>query len=384
MKDFIIVVKNGPDINLTLAGIMFDKFGSKLKQNIIICDTWVEGFEEAKLTQFKSALFINSGTIITDWLKFANTLSEYPHQGLIAHLIWPLDQHLYLDQQCWFMQLDKFDVDDFTATVVSHPALQRSKQNLHDDYTPLWVKPDTSNTIEYAVDGFGQGLIAKQLCQNSGIVNWNNTVRDVKYFRYSNTDKNILDKFSNYIQLAETQLWVLNNEKIATTNNTNLLMPGSGLGWMLNIIQESVQEIQIVDISRTQIKFCQQLWSTWDGNDYGSFAWHFIGQNQLTHYELDRADLSPLERLHLKNKSKFIKHVNDYFADTMPDNFVELWNHARHSKKVNLINDNLVTWALNNDTQQFDSIWCSNILDYKWTLLHTTADEFNRFKTKIT
>ena len=381
MKDFIIVVKNGLDLNLTLAGIMFDKFGTKLKQEIIICNTWIEGFEKAKLGQYKSALFVNSGTVITDWTKFAETLSAYPHQGLVAHLIWHPDQTLHLDQQCWFMDLDKFDVNDFTAIVVEHPVPQRSKQNLHDDYTPLWVKPDNSTTVKYAVNGFGQGLIARQLQQNCGIVNWNTAVRDIKHFKYQ--DSNILDKFSDYIRLAETQLWVLNNEPITATTNTNLLMPGSGLGWILNIIQESVKQIQIVDISRTQINFCQHLWTTWDGIDYGSVAWQFIEQHQLTHYELDQANLSPIERLQLRAKSKFVKHVNDYFINIMPGDFVELWNHARHRKIVNFTNNNLVTWTLNNDIQQFDSIWCSNILDYKWTLLHTTAIEVDQFKTKI-
>jgi hypothetical protein len=383
MKDFIIVVKKGPDLNLTLASVMFDKFGAKLKHKIVVCDNWIQGFETAKSTQFKSALFVDSGTIITDWGKFADILSRYPHQGLVAHLIWPPGQSLCLDQQCWFMELDKFNLDDFTATSVSHPLPIRSEQNLHDDYTPLWVKADTANTTEYTVNGFGQGLIAKQLQQYRGIVNWNNAIRDIKFFKYPNQSSNLLDKFLDYIQLAETQLWVLNNETITATINSNLLMPGSGLGWILNIIQESVQAIQIVDISRTQIKFCQELWTKWDGNDYGKFAWQFIEQHQLAHYELDRADLSPLERLQLKSKSKFIKHVNEYFAGIMPDNFVELWNHAQHTKALNLTNDNLVTWTLNNDIQQFDSIWCSNILDYKWTLLHTTADEFDQFKNKI-
>jgi hypothetical protein len=382
MKDFIIVVKNGPDLNLTLAGIMFDKLGTKLKQNIIVCDTWVEGFEKAKLSQFKSALFVDSGTVITDWTKFAEILLSYPHHGLVAHLIWHPGQNLCLDQQCWFMDLDKFDSNDFTAILVEHPAPQRSKQNIHDNYTPLWVTPDNSTTVEYTVDGFGQGLVARQLGQNLGIVNWNNAIRDIKHFKYQSS--NILDKFSDYIHLAETQLWVLNNETITATTNTNLLMPGSGLGWMLNIIQPSVKQIQIVDISRTQIEFCHKLWTTWDGNDYGNFAWQFIEQNQLTHYELDRANLSPIERLQLKARSKFVKHVNDYFSDIMPDNFVELWTRAQQTKTVNITNNNLVTWALNNDTQQFDSIWCSNILDYKWTLLHTTADQCNQFKTKIT
>jgi hypothetical protein len=42
---------------------------------------------------------------------------------------------LYLDDQCWFMNINKFEVDDFTVTKVNHPLPIRSDQNLHDDYT---------------------------------------------------------------------------------------------------------------------------------------------------------------------------------------------------------------------------------------------------------
>ncbi len=32
---------------------------------------------------------------------------------------------------------------------------------------------------------------------------------------------------------------------------------------------------------------------------------------------------------------------------------------------------------------KYDDIWCSNILNYKWTLLHTTVEEYENFQRKI-
>ena len=63
--------------------------------------------------------------------------------------------------------------------------------------------------------------------------------------------------------------------------------------------------------------------------------------------------------------------------------FVDVWNQAKRNKVVNFCNDNLITWVLDNDTDKYDSIWCSNILDYKWTLLHTTVEEYNNFQAKV-
>ena len=104
-----VIIKDGPDLNQTLAGIRFNKFGAPTNQIISICDDWVSGYRWAKQQDYKQALFVNSGTVITDWDSWYKLIDTYPHRGLIAHLIWRPNQLLYLDEQCWFMDIDKFD-----------------------------------------------------------------------------------------------------------------------------------------------------------------------------------------------------------------------------------------------------------------------------------
>ena len=204
-----VIVKRGPDLNQTLSGIQFDKFGNSTQQEIHICDNWIDGFQWAKEKQYTQALFVNNGTIITDWREFQNLVNNYPHSGLIAHLIWHPGQHLYINDQCWFMNIQNFEPADFSSTHVRHPLPLRSEKNLHNDYTPLWVKPSADQTIEYHVTDFGQGLVARQLMNNCSLVNWNNTARDLKFFLY----KTPLDltQFCDYKNIAENQLWVFNN-----------------------------------------------------------------------------------------------------------------------------------------------------------------------------
>lgn len=382
-KTYAIVIRKGKNFNLTLAGILFDKFGTKIEHDIVVCEDWITGFQTVKNKQYQCALFVDSGTVITDWNKFAELLANYPHQGLVAHLIWHQDKNLRLDQQCWYMELDSFELDDLLPSRVQHPMPLRSQKNIHDDYTPLWVRPDPSTEVEYEVDGFGQGLIAKQLASLRSIVNWNHTFRDFKFFCYADQQLDMLDKFKDYIKLSENQFWVLNNEPIVPVNQTKLLMPGSGLAWVLNMIQPVVSQIQIVDISSTQIEFCHKLWHEWNGSDYGSFCWHFIKHKQLVNYELDRANLSPIQRLKLNSKSAFVDYVNRYFDSVMPADFPEQWNSARNSKQLFLTQDNIVTWTLQNDIEQYDAIWLSNILDYKWTMLHSTMEQCNQLRKKL-
>lgn len=375
-----VIIKDGPDLNQTLAGIKFNKFGAPTNQPIFICNDWVLGYQWAKEQNYKQALFVNSGTVIVDWEAWQKLINTYPHNGLIAHLIWHPGQSLYLDEQCWFMDIDKFNDSDFNASAVTYPEPIRSNKNLHDEYTPLWVRPGNT-TVSHGVTDFGQGLVSAQLNNGLPIVNFNNAARDLKFFLY-NKDS-YLDKFDDYKQLAENQLWVFNNEPIVLVKKEKLLTPGSGLSWMLNIVEPLTRSVQIVDISGCQIKFCQELWQLWNGENYGQFVWDFIEQNNIKRYQLDNPNLTQLDYLKLKNKSRFIEYVNTTFNNLVDNSFALAWQQAKLSKTVTFIHGDLINWVIDNNTTTFDNIWCSNILDYKWTLLHTTKDDYLKFQEKI-
>jgi hypothetical protein len=376
-----IIIKRGPNLNQTLSGIKFDKFGHKLQQQIHVCDDWRSGFEWAQQHHHTQALFVNSGTIITDWQEFKRLIDSYPHSGLIAHLMWHPTQQLYLDDQCWFMDIPAFEPEDFSVTHVAHPFPVRSDQNLHDDYTPLWIKPNPNQNIQYTVTNFGQGLVCRQLLNQRPIVNWNNAVRDLKFFLY---DKPMdLTRFQDYKNIAENQLWVFNNEPVVVVKQPRLVSPASGLSWLLNIVDPATEHMQLVDISWIQIKFAQTLWTTWNGDNYGEFVWNFITANNLSHYELDNPALTPVERLKLKGPTRFIDYVNATFDLAVGPEFKDQWARAQQTKTVEFCNDNLINWVINNDVSGYNHIWCSNILDYKWTLLHTTVDQYNQFQEKL-
>jgi hypothetical protein len=104
-----VILKDGPDRNQTLATIKFDTFGNNTNQQIFICKEWAEGLTWAKQQGHTWALFVKSGTMITDWAQWKQLVDHYPHNGLIAHLIWHPGQQLYLDDQCWFMNINNFE-----------------------------------------------------------------------------------------------------------------------------------------------------------------------------------------------------------------------------------------------------------------------------------
>ena len=384
MTDIVAIVLEGQNLNLTLAGIEYDRWGQKTNQPVIVCESWIEGFRRATDQGYKFGLFVKSGTVFVDWNKWKELMANYPHQGLIAHLIWKPTQRLHLDDQCWFMDLTKFLELDLTEIDLVQPIPIRSAVNLHDDYTPLWVKP--SDQIEtFQTDQFGQGLIARQLNRGCIISNWNNQARDLKFFCYPDLDvgQQVQDKFSDYLHLSQTQLWIFNNESIRPSNVQKLVTPGSGLFWILSMIQPDTKQIQLIDISLIQIKFCLEVWNHWDGNNYGSFVHEFIKQNHLTHYEVDQANLSDIERLKLKNSSRFVAYINQKFDQHLHQHkiadFAQQWQMAKQHKVLTAQVGNLVDWVLNN-SETYDYIWSSNILDYKWTRLNTTWQDCQKFQ----
>jgi hypothetical protein len=372
-----VIIKRGADLNLTLATVQFGKFGEITNQEIFVCDEWIQGFAWAKQHQHSLALFVASGTVFKDWSQWQQLIDQYPHRGLVAHLIWHPGKELYINDQCWLMNIDYFEQNDFEQNDFEYSCPIRSDQNLHDDYTPLWIRPG-SNKTHTTTTKFGQGIIARQMNRGQPAMNWNNAARDLKFF--GNLPNDLFEQYNN---IAENQLWVFNNEPVTVVGLPSLVTPGSGLSWMLNIINSATKQIQIVDISHVQIKFCQTLWSQWDGKNYGEFVWDFIAQHKLTHFEIDQAKLSALDRLKLKNRRRFVDYVNQTFESAVDSNFASQWQHAQQNKQVDFCNNNLITWVLNNDTDKYDHIWCSNILNYKWTLLHTTVGEYLRFQKKL-
>lgn len=363
---WVVVILKETGYYLTLGTVRYNQWGDRNQQPIITCQTWAEGFTIAQEQGFEYALFVKSGTVFSDWAKWCALIDTYPHQGLVGHIIWHPGQRAYLDDQCWFLDLTKFSADDCNVSYIQQPIPSRSEKNLHDDYTPLWIKP-TDSIEAFESNQFGQGLIARQLNNKQPVVNWNNAARDIKQFEY--TKGKTLACLKDYINLAETQLWVFNNEPITVEPVSHLITPGSGLYWMLHKCHPDVKTIDIVDISRTQLDWCKHLQDNWNGNNYGQFVWDYIKHNNLVHYELDQTNLDRTQRLHFKKQIFFVEYVNTVFDRLVKQAGIEDFQHAWTNSTccVNITQGNLVEYNIPAGAR----VWMSNILDYKYTLITT-------------
>ena len=98
--------------------------------------------------------------------------------------------------------------------------------------------------------------------------------------------------------------------------------------------------------------------------------------------------MTPDQRQEFKNKSTFVDHVNDKFQQVLAQhniqNWRDLWQDRKH-KNVDFNQGNLVDWILENKSilTNDDSIWCSNITEYRWTLLNTSWQKLKEFENFI-
>lgn len=362
-----VVVLRGKNLNLTLASIKFSYWGSSTNTEITVVDTWEEVFLKY---QTGLVLFVKSGTVFTDFVEFSNKINQYPHQGLIGHLVHK-DGSCYLDDQCFLLDIEKFTSDDFLIEPHTMVNVVRSNQNIHHDYTPLWVKKDIG---EHSQQGqFGTKLLDKHLRTNKVAVNWNHKFRNIKKFLYNDIlVTEYLQTQKKYISMCQNQLWLLNNEPIILFNQDTFTGPASGLFWIFNFACTTTKTFDIVDISKPQLELAKNIWKNWNGLDYGNFVAYNI--DTKLNFQVDDTSLSKVDFLKLKNRNRLANYLQSKFDALCPvDDFVEKWQQAKLTKRITFKNGDLLDYPLNG------KVWASNISNFKYTLLTHSYEKVEEF-----
>ena len=384
---YAIVILKDKYFNFTYASVRFGPYGEPTKYPIIVCQSWKEGFEQAKKQNHTRVLFCHSGTVFNDINDFVAKLDNYPHQGLIGHIIDPLvnDEFFSLHPQCFFLDIDKFSSDCFDDGEFESYGIVRSDRNIHDNYTPLWISPNTTKLKKYQ-DKFGQKLIGAQLNNGRMVSNWHQKLRDNKVYLYRpEIHKQWVDLQQKYIDVAESQLWITNNQKLFFDSTRHLISPASGLYWIMSAVTQNIDKITLVDISKNQIELAQSLIDQWNGSNYSEFVFDFIKRKKLTHLQFEKP-LLPAEKLQLQKKQYFCQRVDALFQQQLTDlnlthdQFQQGWKNIKNIS-IRIINDNIVD-QINSGSVEIDStstIWLSNTLEYKYTWIKSTVEEIDQF-----
>ena len=195
-----------------------------------------------------------------------------------------------LHKQCILVNLDyykKFDSPVFGDKNKGEEFVvkaERHVKDIHDDYTPLSLKPTQESTIcTPLVDGWN--FISTSLANDLTVYNFHPKIRESKQYLYPNSSAEELSKqlswIINIVEFAPTCVFFWNTENYKDLKYVSIEKPINKLyavaasfkpNMILNTYGfEDDAEVVFFDYSKQALAFKKLLLTHWDGEDYPAF-----------------------------------------------------------------------------------------------------------------
>lgn len=228
------LVKNIADYTITnVTGFGYDVYVGRDKDLLL----------QQVSNTYKKAVVISAGTEFLNGSSFFDNLPE--DFFLLGHILDMGDGYYGLHYQCFVINLDVYKALKFppigeTEMLSTHSqnAPMRSVENVHDDYTPLWIKPGKHKT-SYKHKFHGWRIIQESLEANLEIHAFNKTLRDSKHYLYRDVDtSNWIYKRYNYClvnHIFETSTGNLNFPRPYNCKISHLIHPAAGMSWLYKL-----------------------------------------------------------------------------------------------------------------------------------------------------
>lgn len=254
--------------------------------NFIEGNNLVEMLKIAKLYKFKKAIIQTPGHAVR--YNFATTLERYTKDKnwlLIGHLL-EYDNYIHLHDQCVVLNLEHLSIDELdpgdAKKDILMPMYNRSEENFHDDYLPIWIEFNEKYLtvdVQWGWKWLSKGLI------NHSVLTFDKSIRKNKVHLYPG-HKNHLETWKlnlqNDSQLAETisdnigirKLHLNNNEtfdyqtiKEITKKDTfdNVIVLASGFYGLKMYKKFNASNIVYYDILPEMVEIRKNVDENWSG-----------------------------------------------------------------------------------------------------------------------
>jgi hypothetical protein len=317
---------------------------------------------KAVASQATHAVVIRSGTTISDFAKLEAEIIEFCENtefAIAGHLMQhDHESYPWIHNQFFIINMDfyrragapaptfpdvmkyiaiKFD-DGKTPGSCMLPSFVRSEENIHDDYTPFWIKPGNDYIDVIPGERFGQVYIACALRMKLSIVSLPPNIRQMKGFVYPDVSDVSFGKAITAVRSGETpettdlypgQKWYVTKvlpprpKKVFVRNTEELSSPPSeerfntvaapAAGFkplaLWNDLGEAESKIVIYDSNQESLTFWENVITNWDGRDFAAFVKASIDITD------ERYDIGSLEKL--------ISDVHAHFSGE--DAFIDAW-----------------------------------------------------------
>jgi hypothetical protein len=306
----------------------------------------IQGLDEDSLLQHASekyshAVVLSTGTEFINGDEFFHETEKLVYGDkdffIMGHLADRDDGYYELHEQCYIIDLQKLKrlgfpkMGDFSY-YDKHTQIApiRSEDNVHDDYTPLWIKPgDTDKTYKHKWHGWN--IIWVALKNNLPLLVFPEEFRNNKKFYYPNYETSFIPA-SSYLYgkqsiASQTLFYPHNTEEMYEINFNGpirqLVIQASGLQWIDYLTKYGYDEntvVRFVDYNLFAVETMMAIVKRWNGLNYDQFITAVVGGRAAlvgkeardwlaTSVKLEDVKIDPAVWNDIKSKVKFdFKH----------------------------------------------------------------------------
>lgn len=321
----------------------------------IICGDEIHEILQESLTRGYDYCVIQSAGCTLKSFNFDREIRDFIKEnefGVAGHILhWP-GKWLELHPQFFIVNVSAWkevgcpEFGDWFEDEQPLPVVERSVENFHDDYTPLWVKYSNTEAMQSEA-GRGWKLLKAMFLNNWPVITLSEKLRFNKFYYYpehetdkfENSIKTLTpyegqnwnqNKILNDVKSIKDQIWLFNSESMSITNKGNFdLVANTASGFKLFDIfkNEKLNEggkIIVYDFNVKSLKWYKHLhtWKTdklidcirsFSDRDY--FTW--IGK---THYKYSEEDSF------VSSYKKLMYHFGGV------DNFIRYWKIFKNTQ----------------------------------------------------
>lgn len=266
---------------------------------------------------YEYAVIISTGTEFINGDSFFRAIEQLTTTDffIAGHVLDRSDAYYELHHQCYIINLIVYK--ELGCPSIGQQELgsrhiqrmpDRSKENYHDDYTPLWVKPGLTINEEYQHKCHGWNILSIALNNNLNVLIFDDVIRNSKKHFYPENQIEFLKHVSwaydreSYCATSFVHTSTTDSAPTIVTGIRQVLTPASGTLWLDTIHPTEAVTVVMYDYNQQSLDF----WET-HAPAISNVTYKFV-KLDILHQTIDLAEI-----LDVSIKETFI-NLSNIFA----------------------------------------------------------------------
>lgn len=354
------LMKNLSDFTLTN---IYSKY-----YDVYVCQNEDEILEYVSKKGYKHCVVLSTGNEFVNGISFFNKIEQLTNTDyyIYGHILDRMEAYYELHSQCYLINLSVHK--ELNYPIIGQQSLgdkhtkikpNRSLENIHDDYTPLYIEPGSVET-QYSHKMHGYNIIDVALLNGYKIYAFDDSIRNNKKYYYPENQNEFLKNLSYaYTKYSYCMTEFIHHD---TTDSMSLdrkydqiITPASGI-WFLNYLNDNGNVI-LYDYNQHALDFYKQKLSEYNNIE-------FVHINLLCDYDITKliknkekdtlinlTNIFNYEGTVMFNSLKYRLYKENMLLSDIPETWHVLIQHCfngmGNTQKLNMLKK--PTWHMNGD-----------------------------------